>query len=157
MLGGQKIFSGGEVGFNKIVFGFLLNQPPAANQNSTKVHLSTLTNNCNMKQNCCRSPWLSEISMVGWGDNTIIINRVMSKITLIPSLNMFLWPKLSQRIKKKSSGVGSTLPPPLENWARNPKITHFSRFSTFPLSPVWSPNYWFLSLQPNSKVVKQIK
>ena len=94
MVGGQKIFSGGEVGFNKIVFGFLLNQPPAANQNSTKVHLLTLTNNCNMKRNCCRSPWLSEISMVGWGDNTII-NRVMSKITLIPSLNMFFWPKLS--------------------------------------------------------------
>ena len=44
MVGGQKIFSGGEVGFNKIVFGFLLNQPPAANQNSTKVHLSTFTN-----------------------------------------------------------------------------------------------------------------
>ena len=34
MVGGQKIFSGGEVGFNKIVFGFLLNLPPAANQNS---------------------------------------------------------------------------------------------------------------------------
>ena len=60
------------MGFNKIVFGFLLNQPPAANQNPTKVHLLTLTNNSTMKKNCCRSPWLSEISMVGWGDNTII-------------------------------------------------------------------------------------
>ena len=58
VVGGQKIFSGGEVGFNKIVFGFLLNQPPAANQNSTKVHLLTLTNNCNMKDpGCRRSQW----------------------------------------------------------------------------------------------------
>ena len=102
MVGGQKIFSGGEVGFNKIVFGFLLNQPPAANQNSTKVHFLTLTNNCNMKKNCRRSPWLSEISMVGWGDNSII-NRVMPK-TLIPSLNMFLRPKLSLGIKKNHWG-----------------------------------------------------
>ena len=71
VVGGQKIFSGGEVGFNKIVFGFLLNQPPAANQNSTKVHLLTLIielefnqgafinfNNCNMKDpGCRRSQW----------------------------------------------------------------------------------------------------
>ena len=65
MVGGQKIFLGGEVGFNKIVLGFLLNQPPAANQNSTKVHLLlTLTNNCTMKKKivvgapgCRRSQW----------------------------------------------------------------------------------------------------
>ena len=76
--GGSENLFGGEVVFNKTVFGFLLNQPPAANQNSTKVHLLTLTNDCDLKEkNCCRSPWLSEISMVGWGDNTII-NRVMS-------------------------------------------------------------------------------
>ena len=109
MVGGQKIFSGGEVGFNKIVFGFLLNQHPAANQNSTKVHFLTLTNNCNMKKDCCRSPWLSEISMVGWGDNSII-NRVMPK-TPIPSLNMFLRPKLSLGIKKIIGGRKYPTPP----------------------------------------------
>ena len=119
MVGGQKIFLGGEVGFNKIVLGFLLNQPPTANQNSTKVHLLTLPKNCNNfffcfvvgAPGCRRSQWY------GGGDNTII-NRVMSKITLIPSLNMFLWPKLSQRIKKNHRGWEVPYQPPLKILAR---------------------------------------
>ena len=50
-----------------------------------------------------------------------------------------------------------TLPPPPEDLALIGQFGLLRRISTFSYLPVWTPNYSFLSLQPNSKVEEQTK